>query len=100
MSRLNQLTAIAGVLAIGLSAPTARISAQQAAPPSPFTRITADGQGVGPQVGERVPDFNLPDSHGAMHTLASIMGAKGATIIFIRSADWCPPCKAHLIEMQ
>ena len=70
--------------------------ATSSAPP----RITADGKGVGPQIGERVPDFSLPDAHGGMHTLASVMGPNGATIVFFRSADWCAPCKAHLIEMQ
>jgi peroxiredoxin len=35
-----------------------------------------------------------------MRPLASLLGPKGATIVFFRSADWCPPCKAHLIELQ
>jgi len=83
----------------------ASMASAQAAPVAPVpapapTRITADGQGVGPQVHETVPDFSLPDAHGTMHTLPSLLGPKGATIVFIRSADWCPPCKAHLIELQ
>ena len=43
---------------------------------------------LGPQVGERVPDFALPDQHGRTRTLDSIMGEKGAMILFHRSADW------------
>ena len=43
---------------------------------------------LGPQVGERVPDFSLPDQHGRIRTLQSIMGEKGAMILFHRSADW------------
>ena len=43
---------------------------------------------LGPQVGERVPDFTLPDQNGAVHTLDSIMGPRGAMLVFVRSADW------------
>ena len=43
---------------------------------------------LGPQVGDRVPDFNLADQNGKTQTLESIMGPKGAMLVFIRSADW------------
>lgn len=43
---------------------------------------------LGPQVGATVPDFNLPDQTGQMRTLRSVMGPKGAMIVFYRSADW------------
>ena len=43
---------------------------------------------LGPQVGERVPDFGLSDQNGKTQTLESIMGPKGAMLVFIRSADW------------
>ena len=43
---------------------------------------------LGPQVGERVPDFSLKDQNGKVWTLQSIMGSKGAMLVFIRSADW------------
>lgn len=43
---------------------------------------------LGPQVGQRIPDFSLPDQHGMTWTLQSIMGPKGAMIVFYRSADW------------
>jgi AhpC/TSA family len=43
---------------------------------------------LGPQVGTKVPDFNLPDQHGKQWTLQSVMGPKGAMIVFFRSADW------------
>lgn len=42
----------------------------------------------GPAVGERVPDFQLRDQNGTERTLASIMGPKGALLVFFRSADW------------
>ena len=43
---------------------------------------------LGPQVGERVPDFSLKDQNGKSWTLESVMGPKGAMLVFLRSADW------------
>lgn len=43
---------------------------------------------IGPAVGTAVPDFTLPDASGAPHTLRSLLGAKGALLVFSRSADW------------
>jgi hypothetical protein len=43
---------------------------------------------LGPQVGEHVPDFSLKDQYGVTRNLASIMGPKGAMLVFVRSADW------------
>jgi hypothetical protein len=43
---------------------------------------------LGPQVGDRVPDFSLKDQTGKIRTLQSIMGSKGAMLVFVRSADW------------
>jgi hypothetical protein len=60
-------------------------SAPQATPPA---RTRVDVSKLGPQVGERVPDFNLKDQHGTSLTLQSIMGPKGAMLVFFRSADW------------
>ncbi len=51
-------------------------------------REAIDVSALGPQVGERVPDFSLSDQHGRLRTLQSIMGEKGAMILFHRSADW------------
>ena len=51
-------------------------------------REPIDVAALGPQVGERVPDFSLPDQHGRMQTLQSVMREKGAMILFHRSADW------------
>jgi hypothetical protein len=43
---------------------------------------------VGPQVGARVPSFTLPDQAGQLRTLESLLGPKGAILVFFRSADW------------
>ena len=54
----------------------------------PVPRQKIDVSKLGPQVGERVPDFSLSDQNGKTWTLQSIMGPKGAMLVFIRSADW------------
>ncbi len=43
---------------------------------------------LGPQIGERVPEFSLPDQNGQIHDLDSIMGQNGVMLVFFRSADW------------
>ena len=53
---------------------------------SPGQKI--DVSKLGPQVGQRVPDFSLKDQNEKLWTLESVMGPKGAMIVFIRSADW------------
>jgi hypothetical protein len=42
----------------------------------------------GPPVGAKMPSFDLKDQDGKAHTLASLLGPKGAVILFFRSADW------------
>ena len=71
--------AAAAVLA-GALASTFGIGAQSRAP--------IDIARLGPQVGERVPDFSLRDQSGATRTLQSVLGGRGAMLVFIRSADW------------
>ena len=71
MQRLVCATLAASVLSIALAA---------ADGPDPGT--------IGPKVGETVPDFTLPDQHGATRTLRSTYGPKGAVLVFFRSADW------------
>ena len=43
---------------------------------------------LGPQVGEMVPNFSLVDQDGEEHTVQSILGPKGAMLVFARSASW------------
>jgi len=52
------------------------------------TRMKIEVSQLGPQVGERVPDFSLKDQTGKIRTLQSIMGPKGAMLVFVRSAAW------------
>jgi hypothetical protein len=59
------------------------LSAAHAQPASPI-----DLTRVGPQVGERVPDFEGTDQGGRQRNLTSVLGPKGAMIVIFRSADW------------
>ena len=43
---------------------------------------------LGPQIGAHLPDFTLRDQRGEAHGLKSLLGPKGAMIVFFRSADW------------
>jgi hypothetical protein len=54
----------------------------------PSRRAPIDLSKLGPQVGQRVPDFALKDQNGEQWTRQSIMGPKGAMLVFVRSADW------------
>jgi hypothetical protein len=56
--------------------------------PAVAQRQKIDVSKLGPQVGERVSDFSLKDQSGKIWTQQSIMGPKGAMLVFIRSADW------------
>lgn len=46
------------------------------------------GRDYGPALGSRMPDFTLRDQNGQPHSLQSLLGPKGAVILFFRSADW------------
>jgi cytochrome oxidase Cu insertion factor (SCO1/SenC/PrrC family) len=49
---------------------------------------TVDPKTVGPQIGSKVPSFTLTDQNGQPRTLQSLIGPKGAILVFFRSADW------------
>jgi len=78
-----QLSVVAPLLVAGIAAVSPAVVLLAAQDGS---RI--DLSALGPQVGERVPDFQLADQAGAVRTLDSIMGPRGAMLVFIRSADW------------
>ena len=83
MTRTTFLTSLlsAAALATLLWQPS---TAQQAAP----ARRSIDVARLGPQVGQQVPDFSLKDQAGKTWTRQSIMGPRGAMLVFFRSADW------------
>jgi len=47
-----------------------------------------DTSAIGPQVGAQVPAFSGVDQFGRTQSLESSLGAKGAMLVFFRSADW------------
>ena len=77
MRLLLLLTSLAG---IGFS-----LGVLAQAPPA---ARTVDLQTLGPQVGQRVPDFSLPDQDGHTRDLKSVAGPNGTMLVFFRSADW------------
>jgi len=50
--------------------------------------VGASGREYGPAIGSRLPSFELPDQEGKPRSLKSLLGPKGAVILFYRSADW------------
>jgi cytochrome oxidase Cu insertion factor (SCO1/SenC/PrrC family) len=81
---IKQLLTAFAVALLGGTLLSAGPAPQGSAPP----RRPVDVATLGPQVGGRAPDFNLIDQNGKSWTLPSIMGPKGAMLVFFRSADW------------
>lgn len=79
---LLAFSALAALFVLGFQWP---MSAGQA---SLRPRERVDVARLGPQVGDRVPDFSLTDQNGNGRTLQSLMGARGLMLVFVRSADW------------
>ncbi|MEM9839607.1 MAG: redoxin domain-containing protein [Pseudomonadota bacterium] len=48
------------------------------------------GANLGPAVGTPIPDADR---------FEEAMGPEGATIVFVRSVDWCPFCKKQVVEL-
>ncbi|MFP6830046.1 MAG: hypothetical protein VCC36_13620 [Gammaproteobacteria bacterium] len=55
-----------------------------------LTDVPAGSRGMvsGPEIGERIPDFEAYDQNGNLITLDDVMGPNGAMVVFYRSADW------------
>jgi len=71
-----------------LRVPAAHAGASGAAVSQTVAQMSVDIDALGPKVGDRLPGFSLPDQHGQEHSLQSLLGPKGAVIVFFRSADW------------
>ena len=55
---------------------------------------------VGPSVGEKAPSLTVIDKNKTAVNIDDLTAEKGLIILFFRSADWCPFCKKHLVELQ
>jgi peroxiredoxin len=51
-------------------------------------------------VGASIPMLEAPDQNGTVQNLASLTGEKGLVLVFNRSFDWCPYCKAQLVGLE
>lgn len=51
------------------------------------------------RVGQKAPDFSLPDSHGKTVTLSSLL-AKGPAVVTFYRGGWCPFCDLQLRSYQ
>ena len=71
--------------AIGLAFLLVLISRPQAQAPA---NTAAELGRIGPQVGDVVPDFELPDQDGHPRSLSTLQGPQGLMLVFFRSADW------------
>lgn len=55
---------------------------------------------LGPPVRSKAPAFSLMRIDGSTARPAALYGKKGVTLVFFRSADWCPYCKAQLKDLN
>jgi peroxiredoxin len=55
---------------------------------------------VGPDVGDKAPAITVKDKNKMPVNIDDLTAKKGLIILFFRSADWCPFCKRHLIELN
>ena len=51
-------------------------------------QATNDGYATGPEPGESIPDFALPDQNGSIRRVEDLVGSTGLLLVFHRSADW------------
>ncbi len=43
---------------------------------------------TGPEVGAKIPSFEVRDQHGEVRTFADLRGPEGLLLLFYRTADW------------
>ena len=81
---IRWLTGLAATLALSVVALSA--SAQE----NFLTEVPAMSVGMvsGPEIGERIPEFEAYDQNGNVVSLDDVMGPNGAMVVFHRSADW------------
>jgi len=51
-------------------------------------QATNDRYTTGPEPGQRIPAFALPDQNGDLRSLTDLTGPNGLLLVFHRSADW------------
>ena len=51
-------------------------------------------------VRQTIPAINVSDQNSQLQTFSSLTGRQGLLLLFSRSADWCPYCKMHLVQLE
>lgn len=55
---------------------------------------------LGPAIGARLPhDLEVPDGASAGMDFSELAGPSGLALVFVRSLDWCPYCKAQAADI-
>jgi peroxiredoxin len=90
MSHVTKSICVTSVIAILLSLTLLSL-------PSFAKSVSID---VGPTVGDKAPSLTVIDKNKKSVSIDDLTAEKGLIILFFRSADWCPFCKKHLIELQ
>jgi peroxiredoxin len=55
---------------------------------------------IGLRVGQSAPAFASRDQFGHEQSSETLRGSNGTVLLFFRSADWWPFCKAQLVQLQ
>ena len=62
--------------------------------------VLAEPIDVGPAVGAHIPPLTVRSDKGVVRSLDALVGKQGATLVFFRSARWCPFCQKQLIGFK
>jgi peroxiredoxin len=63
--------------------------------------LAGDMAELGPPVGAAIPhDLSATAQDGSAQTFDSLAGERGVALFFVRSVDWCPFCKAQVIDVS
>lgn len=68
--------------------------------PAPAPAARKDPATLGPMTGAKLPAFEARDAAGRLRAFDSLKGPNGLILVLFRSADWCPFCKAQLVDLQ
>ena len=64
-----------------------------------LAEVTASGPAPGLAVGDRAPDFTLPNATGESVRLAARL-ARGPVVLSFYRGEWCPFCNLELRALQ
>ena len=63
--------------------------------------ITSSASLADVKAGDPLPSkLELLDKNAEAQSFETIKGEKGAVLVFVRSADWCPYCQVQLLDLR